>query len=425
MKPFELRGVPRYVKLAETLRRDIARGKLKPGDRLPSFAETKALHGISQATWDKVHATLETEGLISREPGRGVFVAIPPVIDEAPRVQTGSIGLAGYGFGTAGSSTYWASILDGVREAAEAAGRRVLLLPYDDGAGWESADGAIVCHWAPDAESSVPPHMPRTWLLASFPNMSGVGADEKAGMSELVGHLLDLGHRRIAYLHGRGVSEAEPRYQGYLEALRAAGVKPEKAWRRALPNTPGYGSEFIRSGHTAMAKWLREGWDETGCTAILVHNDETAIGVIGAFREGGLRVPEDVSVAGFDGLEIGAYFSPSLTTMQVPLREIGARAAALLLKEMDAGAPRGKNHEKNHEVVTLPCALRARASTAPPAGAPPGGSTENASAKRAVVDKTAAKFVTPKRAAPKPKVLSAQTAPIETARVKTTGKRRA
>lgn len=365
----ELRGVPRYVKLAEALRRDIARGKLKPGDRLPSFAETKARHGISQATWDKVHATLEAEGLISREPGRGVFVAQSPAFDDGAHGRTGAIGLAGYGFGTAGSSTYWAALLDGVREAAEAAGRRIVLLPSDKGADWEKADidGALVCNWTPNTARRAPSKLPLAWLMAPFAEMSGAGAEEESAMHALVQHLLDQGHRRIAYLHGRGMRESEPRFKGYLGALSAAGVKPEKDWRRSLPDAPGYGAEFIRSGHAAMAEWLAKDWAGTGCTALLAHNDETAIGAIGALREGGLDVPEDVSVAGFDGLEIGAYFSPGLTTMQVPLREIGARAATLLIREIDqatAGA------EVRYEGALLPCVLQARASTAPPTKTP-------------------------------------------------------
>lgn len=364
MRSLELRGVPRYVKLAEALRRDIARGKLKPGDRLPSFAETKARHGISQATWDKVHASLETEGLISREPGRGVFVAHPTVPDETARARTGGIGLAGYGFGTAGSSTYWAAILEGVREAIEAAGRRVILLPSEGDDGWESVEGAIVCYWTPNAARQAPAGVPLTWLLAPSAGMSGVAADEQGAMRALTQHLLRLGHRRIGYLHGRDMDKSTPRYRGYLQALQEAGVVAEENWRRALPNAPQYGSQFIRSGHAAMRRWLENGWAETGCTALLAHNDETAIGAIGAIREKGLSVPDDLSVAGFDGLEIGAYFSPSLTTMEVPLREIGARAAALLIEEIE-GAGAGASADR--ATVTLPCVLQARGSTAPPA----------------------------------------------------------
>lgn len=363
MKSLELRGIPRYVKLAESLRRDIARGKLRPGDRLPSFAQTKAQHGISQATWDKVHATLEAEGLISREPGRGVFVAQPPVIEAAQRVSTGSIGLAGYGFATAGSSTYWATILDGVREAAEKAGRRVVLLPLDSGAGWKSADGAIVCNWMPTtAVATAPAEMPLVWLLAAYPDMDGIRADEEKAVADLVQHLLKLGHARIAYLHGRGITEEAVRLKSYLATLRAAGIEPDQSWYRALPDSPDYGGAWIRSGHAAMKNWLEHDWADTGCTAILAHNDETAIGVIGALREHALRVPEDISVTGFDGLEIGAYFSPSLTTAQVPLHEIGAHAARLLLHKL--GSAKEFSSEETAGSAVLPCVLKARGSTA-------------------------------------------------------------
>jgi DNA-binding LacI/PurR family transcriptional regulator len=114
----------------------------------------------------------------------------------------------------------------------------------------------------------------------------------------------------------------------------------------------------------------------------LTHNDETAIGVIGALREAGLQVPEDVSVAGFDGLEIGAYFSPSLTTVEVPLHNIGARAATLLLDQIEK-FPASSGVAPDTIPSVLPCELQARESTAPPATVPPAKKTRVVSKRRA------------------------------------------
>jgi len=112
-----------------------------------------------------------------------------------------------------------------------------------------------------------------------------------------------------------------------------------------------------------MSAWLRDesanGWQKINCTALLCHNDETTMGALQALREAGLRVPDDVSVVGFDGLEIGEYSHPRLTTVEMPLREIGAAAVAMLLRQIEAD-------EVTEEHQILSTQLRVRESTAAP-----------------------------------------------------------
>jgi DNA-binding LacI/PurR family transcriptional regulator len=91
----------------------------------------------------------------------------------------------------------------------------------------------------------------------------------------------------------------------------------------------------------------------------LVHNDDGAEGVLRALREAGLRVPQDVSVVGFDGTEVSAHLTPPLTTMEVPLQEVGRRGLELLL-ECRANAAMAPALE------LLPCKLLVRDSAAPP-----------------------------------------------------------
>ncbi|MEO7719177.1 MAG: substrate-binding domain-containing protein, partial [Capsulimonas sp.] len=101
------------------------------------------------------------------------------------------------------------------------------------------------------------------------------------------------------------------------------------------------------------------GWKTLGYTALIAQNDNAAVGAIEAIREAGLRVPEDISVVGYDGNETYDYFTPRLTTVQVPIQEIGATAARMLIANV-----RRRGHTADR--ATVPARLRLGASTGPP-----------------------------------------------------------
>ena len=136
-----------------------------------------------------------------------------------------------------------------------------------------------------------------------YQGKAGVSADDGNGARLATQHLLDLGHQRIAYLHGY---EDHPlmhsRLAGYREALLAEGITPQRSWARRLRGRYDTGARFSSEGRKNMKLWLRDGWREAGFTALLCHNDEVALGAIAALSEAGIRVPQDVSVVGFDGI---------------------------------------------------------------------------------------------------------------------------
>ena len=117
-----------------------------------------------------------------------------------------------------------------------------------------------------------------------------------------------------------------------------AGIVPDPAWVRPLRDPCDPMQEFEDLGRSAMGQWLAADWRALGCTALLAHNDETAVGVIEVLQDAGVQVPGEVSVVGFDGLDIADYFRPRLTTIEVPLEEIGAQGARLLLRHIREGA---------------------------------------------------------------------------------------
>jgi LacI family transcriptional regulator len=153
-----------------------------------------------------------------------------------------------------------------------------------------------------------------------------VSAAHAAGARAATNHLLALGHRRIAAITGpKGWVATEERRNGYHAALAAAGVLPhaelevEGHWR-------------IPHGFAAASVLLDL---EPQPTAIFAFNDNMAIGAMQAARERGLRVPDDLSIVGFDDLEEAALVTPALTTVRQPLAEMGRMAVSLLLRLLD------------------------------------------------------------------------------------------
>jgi DNA-binding LacI/PurR family transcriptional regulator len=138
-------------------------------------------------------------------------------------------------------------------------------------------------------------------------------------------HLIGLGHRRIAYLGDRGgyQSDAE-RLAGYKEALAAAGID-------FAPELAAEGDGLPEAAIEAMDALLRL---QHPPTAVCCYNDMTALGAMRAIRARGLRVPEDVSVTGFDDLFFAAYLTPTLTTVRQPMRRMGQMAMENLFKLM-------------------------------------------------------------------------------------------
>jgi LacI family transcriptional regulator len=321
----------------------------------------KSRHGVSRPLVERMHSLLAEEGLVVREPGRGVFVAYPV---ECPK--TAVIGCLSYGITHMGEvkshRPYWLHLLEGISEAAHEAGFQVMMLRDSvEHQGWEKIDGLITTGH-PDPRRNLP-GLPCVSLLQTLEHIPSIVPDCCEGTRQAVEHLVSLGHERIGCLMFNNDSQSQRKMAGYLRGLRDAGIEPLLRWQRSLTEPDAANFDFRRSGERLTAAWLRDDWRELGLTALLVENDQTAIGSIAAFREAGLNVPNDVSIIGFDGTEISEYAHPTLTTVEVPLHEIGRRGVKELLHCLQAEhipevAPRSP--------ILMPTQLRVRASTAAP-----------------------------------------------------------
>ncbi len=192
-----------------------------------------------------------------------------------------------------------------------------------------------------------------TWALDAGGEHPCVGFNNRAAALQLANHLLDLGHREFAMISGVTANNerARDRLHGVRDALAARGIRlaPERVLE--LPYSLASGREGVR----ALMAGPRPP------TAIMCGNDVLAIGAIAECNTLGVAVPQQVSITGFDDMEIASLLSPGLTTVHFPTTELGQLAAAHLLSQL-AGSSVARQHE-------LPVELKVRGTTAPPARA--------------------------------------------------------
>ncbi|MDH2427330.1 LacI family DNA-binding transcriptional regulator [Sphaerisporangium sp. TRM90804] len=215
----------------------------------------------------------------------------------------------------------------------------------------QSVDGVVVVapqRSAARALADLPPDLPAVAVEGGHSgDVSVVSVDQAEGGRLATQHLLDLGHATVWHVSGPADwMEAEGRAEGWRATLRAAG--------RPVPE-PLAGDWSPRSGYEAGR--VLAGTD--GVTAVFVSNDQMALGVLRAFAERGVRVPEQVSVVGFDDIPESAFFSPPLTTVGQDFGAVGRRSIEVLVRQIESSraGPR--------ERFVVPPRFVARASTAP------------------------------------------------------------
>jgi LacI family transcriptional regulator len=200
-------------------------------------------------------------------------------------------------------------------------------------------------------QQALPRRVPVMLLNGEDGRHDSLRIDNRQGAGLAVAHLVALGHRRIAFVGGpAGNTDAGERNRGYREAMAAASLVADTA----LELAGDFGEESGARAGEVLAGLARQP------TAIFAANDEMAIGCLGALRERGLAVPGDFSLVGFDDIPIARYVTPALTTVHVPIAELGTRAMERLLERVE-----GKGaDERRHDTVATSLVLRE--STAPP-----------------------------------------------------------
>lgn len=187
------------------------------------------------------------------------------------------------------------------------------------------------------------------WAIGNQPGVSFVGFDNEAASRKLAEKALSLGHRRIAYISAQSThnDRARARIDGVRAAMKAAGLDP-----RSLRLVETHYS--IKRGKAAFHVLMETGERPS---LVMCGNDVLAVGAVMAAREMGIDVPGDVSITGFDDIEIATVVSPPITTVHVPHRKMGNLAAQALLRQTLEGRP--------PETICLETEIAERASLGP------------------------------------------------------------
>lgn len=336
-------GKPLYRQLSDDLRERLAAGEWNEHKPLPSEAKISEMWSVSPYVVRQAMGLLVQEGLLVRERGRGTFVR---PTSSATEVMPGAVRHHRIALVMPWDrGSFFAALFPGVEEPAHNAGFRTMLVNSWDDPEIEldriretvdhGVDGLI---WMcvgdgpkPTAVRYAREKTPALVMIDRVPpscrgEVSLVDADNRGGMALAVRHLLDRGHRRIAFARSqRHFSSTKSRERGYRETMKKAGIDVPDAWVFGTRRVGQAGGEVL------ARKILKSGerFDAVCCSS-----DPIAVGLIHTFQEHGLRVPEDVAVTGFDDDPMCTAVRPMLTTVQMDLRTIALEATRLLFDQL-------------------------------------------------------------------------------------------
>lgn len=350
-----------YQPLKENLVRQIEAGRLKRGDCILSEKRLVQKYGISNKSVRKAIKELVEEGYLIAMRGKGVFVAEDYKKKKAVNADTIGVVVSDL------AVSFHTEIVRGIEHEAEQNGYQMILGNNDNNAKKEEMylrrfvgqglNGIIVVTGRNSIRNKYFREIGRDIKLAIVDTFikgaeaDYVTTDDERGACEAVKYLIGLGHRSIANLTGPGeVSTAYNRYEGYKRALREAGMAMDERLVRLTDFSE-------QGGYEGMKKILAKTRDVTACVAV---NDMVAWGAMRAIEEQGLKIPEDISVAGFGALKLNnsSALPLPLTTVNQQAYEMGQEAARLVI-----GRLRGEGG-KNIKKIVLPTKLIIRTSTA-------------------------------------------------------------
>ena len=342
----------------------IASGQLQPGDTLPSVRQVANYFRININTVRSAYQKLEADGLVETRQGLGTKV-LPY---DPQRIARHANSLPSHTVGViipSLTSPFYHPFLRGVESVANQA--RIMLfmcVTHDDrselqrsyaqlasknvdGILLASQDDSLLAATDLDLVSQKIHTLPL--VAIDWPPSTGYAVNmdlENAGY-QATRHLLEHGHRRVGLItHALDLPNVGPLNMGYRRALREAGIASDPRWIAAVHG-------FLTSAGAEGARMLLA-LDQPP-TAIFAISDLPAIGAMCAVQQTGLRVPQDVAIAGFNDIPVAAFVNPSLTTVAAPAYEMGLEAMKMLQNLISGKQP----HQKN---ILLPTSLVIRQS---------------------------------------------------------------
>jgi len=351
--------MPKYRQIKRIIAQMIREGTLPPGSQIASISEIMEQYGVSKVTAVRALMELENEGLVTREHGRGTFVTPQDADGSYPRIKKAVCAII-----PDMTNPFYIEVIASMERKLRDHGIPVELscTEYDveierrlfRKAQRDRQISAImlIATSIPHTLADVSEIRTPIVTVDSCPNdltdkSTFISCDHFRGGYEAAEHLASLGHRAIGYV--RWVYGSQARFEGFRSGLTAHGISLPESRIMTLASSEHIGEEVV------------DFVQRERLTALFTINDMLAIQTMKILRGHGLRIPEDVSLVGYDDVLAARYLDVPLTTVEQHEEEIGRRTAEALLALMDSKNVR----KKPREIVIVPH-LVIRASTAPP-----------------------------------------------------------
>lgn len=327
---------PLYQKVASKIGHDISTGKLSPGERLPSIRELAESFGVTIPTIQKSLKVLIDEGKLYAKHGVGTFVSTPHINKKQIVLVLPDV-----------SNPFYAEITKAVESTSRKLGFNVVLCNtfYSE----EEEQRCILELQQSNVCGVLIAPIPETTNIAAYQGLmrsdiktvlivrdikgikfpSVITADY-AGVQTLLEYLISIGHKQIGYISSYPSNRRQVALQAYKDTLAKNNLEIREEWIQVSS------LEGIAGGKEGIVKILAQ---KDKPTAVFACNDLTAIGAINAIHQVGLRVPDDMAIAGFDNIELAEYLEVPLTTMKQPKEEMGTLATKLLINLINGIEP--------------------------------------------------------------------------------------
>jgi DNA-binding LacI/PurR family transcriptional regulator len=352
--------LPIYAKIAETLREEIKNGTLKPGDQLPTEEELCNFYNVSRGTIRKALHTLESEGIISRRQGIGSFVN-----NVSEKISSKSIGLIIPYMKYMGSD-----LLLGIERAIKSQGYHLFFFSSDGNVDLEikminklinSDINGIILY---SLEGEYKDGGVKTLLASKKPfvlidrylshiNTSWVVSDNYTGGYKMTEYLIKRGHSRIGFIiyseEYYEVTSVRDRKLGYLNAMEKYELSPIII--ESYPPMPPQNEKELKEGFNALIEKITESIKEEKITAFFGINDMTAVRIMKVLSDIGYKIPQDISIVGFDHMKILKDIGIHLTSVYQDFFNMGFEAGKLILEKIN-------NPNLEDKQISIPVEIR-------------------------------------------------------------------
>lgn len=346
---------PKYITIKEAIVEGIRNGEV--ADKLPGERVLAKNYGVSYMTIRRAITELVEEGILHKNSTKGAFVSNSKM---TPKI-TYNIGFfLDQGIKDGISSPYYSLVFNALEQEAKKSGYNLMLYSEADDINplnsQKKIDGVIICSFPriEDKIQELKKLLPIVLLdnLSADKSIPSVTLDNFNGSSEAAEYLWSLGHRRIGFIAGLLDSDVcRERLMGYTSAMNKLGAEADD-------NLVFKGDYSYESGEAGARHMLGL---KNPPTAIMCANDSMAIGVMKVVRESGLRVPEDISVVGFDDIKVASKVFPSLTTIGAPISAIAEKSIGVMLEMIN-----GVSHDYSHVILPAKLIVRGSCATAQP-----------------------------------------------------------